>query len=580
MSARRPDIYEFGEFRLESDKRLLFRGGNPVALTPKVFDTLLQLLLHHGKILAKDDLMRAVWPDTVVEENNLDQNISTLRRVLGEKRGENRYIATIPGKGYHFVPAVEITARAQLTQGRVTLAVLPFDNLGTDPGREYLADGLTEEVIASLGQIDPNHLSVIGRTTVMAYKRTRKSLAEIGCELDATYLVESSIRCEGGRVRVTSRLIRVTDQVQLWSTFFDSEPGSILEFQRQISAAVGERVRLQLSPERLSAIARRQTRDAEAYDLYLRGRYFWNQLSPNTTRRASEFFARATELDPQYALAWSGLADAYTASPINGDAPPLKVGPPARDAAAHAFNADPQLAEAQTSLGFVKFWLDWDWPAAEAAFRRAIDLDPNYPLAHRLLGIVLAHMRRYEEAGHAICRARELDPLLAGHHALSSQIAFMSRNYTAALQFAKQAITIDSEFWIGHMQLGQAYEQLAEPQLALHALNDAVRLSGGNSKPLALRGYVLARNARPDEAHAVLEMLRSVARERYVPPYAPALIHLGLDHHDEAFDCLGRAFEMRDVHLAFLPNDVKWDPVRANPRFTAIVERCGFVPAE
>src|SRR6185312_14285893 len=326
MSARRPDIYEFGEFRLESDKRLLFRGGNPVALTPKVFDTLLQLLQHHGKILAKDDLMRAVWPDTVVEENNLDQNISTLRRVLGEKRGENRYIATIPGKGYHFVPAVEITARAQLTQGRVTLAVLPFDNLGTDPDREYLADGLTEEVIASLGQIDPNHLSVIGRTTVMAYKRTRKSLAEIGCELDATYLVESSIRCEGGRVRVTSRLIRVTDQVQLWSTFFDSEPGSILEFQRQISAAVGERVRLQLSPERLSAIARRQTRDAEAYDLYLRGRYFWNQLSPNTTRRASEFFARATELDPQYALAWSGLADAYTASPINGDAPPLKVG--------------------------------------------------------------------------------------------------------------------------------------------------------------------------------------------------------------------------------------------------------------
>jgi tetratricopeptide (TPR) repeat protein len=226
----------------------------------------------------------------------------------------------------------------------------------------------------------------------------------------------------------------------------------------------------------------------------------------------------------------------------------------------------------------VKFWLDWEWPAAEAAFRRAIDLDPHYSLAHRLLGIVLAHLRRYEEAGHAIGRARELDPLLAGHHALSSQIAFMGRNYTAALQFAKQAMTIDSEFWIGHMQLGQAYEQLGEPQLALDALNDAARLSGGNSKALALRGYVLARNARYEEAHAVLGILESVGRERYVPPYATALVHLGLGHDDEALDWLDRAFEMRDVHLAFLPNDVKWDPLRANPRFISLLDRCGFVP--
>lgn len=577
MPPRRSDIYEFEDFRLEADKRLLFRGGDPLAVTPKVFETLLHLVQHQGKVIAKDDLMRAVWPDTVVEENNLDQNISTLRRVLGERRGENRYIGTVPGKGYHFIPTVEITGRAQLPPDRVTLAVLPFDNLGTDPEREYLADSLTEEVIATLGQIDPSHLSVIGRTTIMTYRRTRKTLAEIGRELEATYLVESSMRSEGGRVRITSRLIRVADQVQLWSTSYDSEPGSMLEFQREISAEIGERVRLHLSPERLSAIARRQTRNLEAYDLYLRGRYFWNQLSPATTRRASEFFARATKLDPQYALAWSGLADTYTASPINGDAPALKVGPLARDAVAHAVNADPRLAEGQTSLGFVKFWLDWEWPAAEAAFRRAIDLDPHYPLAHRLLGIVLAHMRRYEEAGHAICRARELDPLLAGHHALSSQIAFMGRNYTAALQFAKQAITIDSEFWIGHMQLGQAYEQLGEPQFALDALNDAARLSGGNSKPLSLRGYVFARNARAEEAHAVLEILESVARERYVPPYAPALVHLGLGHDDEALDWLDRAFETRDVHLAFLPNDVKWDPLRANPRFVSLIERCGFV---
>jgi DNA-binding winged helix-turn-helix (wHTH) protein/Tfp pilus assembly protein PilF len=578
MSAPSQDVYEFGDFRLDAGKRLLLRRGEPVPLTPKVFDTLLHLVQHHGKVIAKDDLMHAVWPDTAVEENNLNQNISTLRRVFGENRGENRYIATVPGKGYHFIPAVEVFAGpAPSATGRVTVGVLPFRNLGADPDREYLADGLTEEVIATLGQIDASRLSVIGRTTMMAYKRANKTLAEIGRELGAAYLIESSMRSEGGHLRITSNLIRVPDQVQIWSMSYDSEPSSMLQFQREISVAIGEQVRLRLSPERLSALGRRQTRNPEAYDLYLRGRYFWNQLSPVTTRRATEFFARATTLDPQYALAWSGLADAYTASPINGDAPPLAVWPLAREAAAHAINARPDLAESQTSSGFVKFWFDWDWPAGEAAFRRAIDLDPHYPLAHRLMGIVLAHMRRHEEAAAAVRRARELDPLLAGHHALSSQIAFMARDYATALQFAKQSITIDPEFWIGYMQLGQAYEQLGEPHLALDALNDAARLSGGNSKALSLRGYIFARTARTQSAHEVLDMLDAVAREHYVPRYASALIYLGLGQLDQAIDCLARAFEMRDVHLAFLPTDVKWDPLRQDPRFIALLKQCGFV---
>lgn len=350
----------------------------------------------------------------------------------------------------------------------------------------------------------------------------------------------------------------------------------MLEFQREISATIGQQVRLQLSPERISAIGRRQTRNAEAYDLYLRGRYFWNQLSSATTKRATEFFAQATTLDPQYALAWSGLADAYTASPINGDAPPLTVSPLAREAAAQAVKVGPSLAESQTSSGFVKFWLDWAWPAAEAAFRRGIDRDPHYALAHRLLGIVLAHMGHHEEAAQAARRARELDPLLAGHHALSSQIAFIARDYTSALQFAKQSITIDPEFWIGHKQLGQAYEQLGDPKRALDALNDAARLSNGNSKPISLRGYIFGKTGRAEEAREVLDMLQAVVPGRYVPGYALALIHAGLGQFGQAFDWLGRAFEMRDVHLAFLPNDVKWDSLRHDPRFSSLLERCGF----
>ncbi len=588
MSSSEPQIFEFGDFRVDAVKRRLLHRGEVVALTPKVFDTLLHLLQHNGRVVEKDELMRAIWPDTVVEENNLNQNISALRRVLGQDQNENRYILTIPGKGYRFVAEVQAVEPShpprtaspeQPAATIVVLGVLPFENIGADPEREYLADGLTEETIAALGQIDPDHLSVIGRTSVMAYKRTTKSLADIGRELAAAYLVESSLRAEGGRLRITSKLIRVRDQVQIWSASYDSEPRSLLNFQRELSAAIAEQVHLRLSPERLSVLARRQTGNAEAYDLYLRGRHFWNQLTPATTRRATEFFARATELDPEYALAWSGLADAYTASPINGDAPPLSVLPRAREAAEHAVRAEPDLAEAQTSLGFVKFWFAWDWAAAESTFRKAIALDPSYSQAHRMLGIVLSHMRRPEEAALAMRRARELDPLLAGHQALSAQVAFAGRDYDAAQQFARQAIVVDPEFWVGYMQLAQALEPLGQNEQALEALASAGRFSGGNSKVVSLRGYIFAKLGRVSEAREVLRTLVAIARERYIPPYAMALVHAGLAEPDDSFEWLDRALEARDVHLAFLPIDPKWDALRPDPRFAALLKRSGIPSA-
>src|SRR5260370_1939015 len=204
-------------------------------------------------------------------------------------------------------------------------------------------------------------------------------------------------------------------------------------------------------------MAREQAQNPEAYDLYLRGRYFWNQLSPPTTRQALEFFPRATELDPDYALAWAGIAETYAASPINGDAPPLQVWPRGRDAAERAVRSAPNFAETQTSLGLVKFWLDWDWTASETAFRSAIEINPSYALAHRMLGIVLSHLRRNDEAGAAAKRAPALDPLNVTHRALSAQIAFAARDYFGAVPFSQQAIAIDPEFWFGFFQLCRAY---------------------------------------------------------------------------------------------------------------------------
>jgi len=368
----------------------------------------------------------------------------------------------------------------------------------------------------------------------------------------------------------------VSDQTHIWASTYDRELTGVLAIQNELGTAIADHVRLRLSPERLHSLAIPRTASGEAYDLYLRGRYFWNQLSPPTTRRAIEFYTRATDLDPHYALPWSGLADTYATSPINGDAPPLQVWPKARDAAARAVQAAPDLAETQTSLGFVKFWLDWEWAAAEAAFREAIAINPSYALAHRMLGIVLAHLLRAEESIAAAKRARELDPLNASHRALSAQIAFTARDFPAAVELAKQAIAIDPEFWVGHFQLGQAYEQLDKGEPALEALNHAGRLSNGNSKSIAIRGYILAKQGRTQEAQQLLSTLETVSRDRYVPPYAHALVYAGLGEQAMALQFLERAHQAHDVHLAFLTHDPQWDPSREDSRFIRLLERCAF----
>ena len=239
---------------------------------------------------------------------------------------------------------------------------------------------------------------------------------------------------------------------------------------------------------------------------------------------------------------------------------------------------NPTLAEAQISVGVLHYFLDWNWPKAEAAFRRAIELDPNLAFGHRMLGILLGSMTRHDEARACIRRARELDPLYVMHQSLSSQIAFFARDYDAAIDFAHRAIVIDPNFWIGYLHLGQAFEQSGEIDKALAALDQAGRMSG-NCKPISLRGYILARQNRAADALNVLRTLEAIARERYVPPYAIALVHAGLGDRDATFDWLERAFQARDVHLLFLPADPKWDPFRDDARFTGLVAACGFGPS-
>jgi TolB-like protein/DNA-binding winged helix-turn-helix (wHTH) protein/Flp pilus assembly protein TadD len=459
---------------------------------------------------------------------------------------------------------------------RVTIGVLPFDSLKGDPETDYLASGLTEDTIVSLGRIDPERVSVIGRTSMIAYKGSSKSLAEIGRELGTDYLVESSLRAESSHLRITARLIRVRDQVQIWSETFDSNTSSILGLQQEISSAIAEQVRTRLSPERQRALARRHTQNADAYDFFLRGRHFLSQRTPEAMPRAIDAFQRATAADPTYALGWANLALAYGTSPINSDIDPRRVLPHARDAAVRAVAANPDVAEAQHAVGHVKWAFEWDWPAAEAAFRRAVQLDPSYSLVHLALAHLLSQTGRHPEAEPFVRRARELDPLNPLSYALSSQVAFQARDYAGALQHANRAIALDHEFWIGHQMRGQALEQLGDDDLALTALATAGRLSGHNSKAVSLTGYILGRSGRQAEAREVLGALETASRQRYVPPYALALVHAGLGDADAAFDWLDRAYAARDVHLMFLTVDVKWDRYRSDPRFGNLLARCGF----
>jgi len=459
---------------------------------------------------------------------------------------------------------------------RVTLAVLPFENLSGDSDRNYLAEGLAEDLVVALDKIDPQRVSVIGRSSLKGYQRTAKTPVDVGRDLGADYLLDSSIRADNGRLRITAKLIRVRDQVQMWSDSYDRDPARLLELQRELSGAIADKISVRLSADRLAVLGRRHTQNPEAYDLYLRGLDFANQRTPPTTAMAIEYFERAVALDPHYALAWSALAMAHAASPVNSDAAPLEVWPRARAAAMEAVRAAPDLAEAQFALGYVHWMLDWDWPAAEHAVRQAIDLDPRNAMAQWTLGHILSQMGRHGEAVPPARRARELEPLFPMVFTMSSQIAFQAHDQLAALDHARQAVVLNGAFWIGYVELGQAYEQLGEYEPALDALTTAARFSGDNSKPVSLRAYTLAKAGRPREARDVLDTLEAISRKRYVPPYALALIHAGLGERDAVFQWLERAYAARDVHLIFLTVDPKWDSYRADVRFIGLLARCGF----
>jgi DNA-binding winged helix-turn-helix (wHTH) protein/TolB-like protein/Flp pilus assembly protein TadD len=623
-------IYEFGDYRVDVGRRLLLRvrgEGEPVPLTPKVFDTLLYLVEHPGTVLDKDALMAAIWPDTEVEENNLSQNIYTLRRVLGEDRGEHRYIVTVPGRGYRFVADVTTLAGGGREEAEIalpgverfeesgaqpteiagrrrkgvllaavagaaiaglsllglylwrlqknpapgapvrTVAVLPFKPLVADNRNEALELGMADTLIARLS--DSEKIVVRPITSVRRYGGLEQDSLAAGRELGVDAVLDGSIQSWGDRIRISARLVGVGDGRQLWAGQFDEKFTDIFSVQDSISERVG------LGGDERRRLTKHDTENIEAYQLYLKGRYYAARLTLPETEKAISNYRRAVEIDPTYALAYAGLANAYRNPTLTSDVPTSESMPKAKAAALKAVEIDEGLAEAHIALGLIAYWYDWDWEAAERHYKRAVELNPNIAEAHSAYAYLFSNTGRHEQAIAESRRGRELDPLALGKNATEAQFLFYAGRGDEAVERIKQTLDLDPNFWLAHLVLSKIYIARKMYPEALAAATKARDLSGGLSEATAHIGYILAISGKREEAQAVLEGLKRRAAERYVPPYNVALVYNGLGERDETLAWLEKGYEQRDVRMTFLKVDSKWDNLRTDARFISLVKRMG-----
>ena len=574
-----PRALRFGDFELDIAAYELRRRGRPMRLERLAMDLLILLIDGRDRLVPRGEIVDRLWGRDVFVDVDAGVNtlIRKLRRVLGDAVDHPRFIQTIQGKGYRFVAQVQ---NDELDARPTRVAIMPFENLTGDPQHEYLSDGLTEETAASLGQIlDSSLVTVIGRIWTKAYKGSAKLPAAIGQELAADYLVVGSLRADNQRLHIISNLVRMRDQVQVWSHSYHREPASVLAMQQELGT--GRRAGSTNAastgaprwPEPTSDAKRRSVRLLPAGPLSLEPAHAANN-------GACDAGVREGDGDRSRLCAGVlGIADAMTTGPIMGDADPIVARGPARDATTRALKGGDMLAEVQTSAGVEKFFLEWDWSGAEIALRRAIHIDGSYAMAHRLLAVVLSHSRRPDEARLEIARAKVLEPEYTMNHAISAMVEFHAGDMAAAVDHAQRAFAYEPDFWIANYHLGQAYEQQGHNDLALAALAVSTRASRhGNSKPMSVSAYVLARTGRPAEARQVLQAFEERVATRYVPPYATALVHAGFGDADTAFAWLEKAFAARDVHLIFLPVDPKWGALREEPRFHDLLRRCNFLP--
>ncbi|HXG94811.1 MAG TPA: tetratricopeptide repeat protein [Blastocatellia bacterium] len=651
MSDETNHFYEFGRFRVNVAERLLLREGEIVPLTPKVFEILLALLENSGHVVSKDELMRRVWPETFVEEGNLTQNISTLRKALGDGQNGCQYIETIARRGYRFVasvrtssngevdssaqsfeqPAVAVAAQAmaetanpavaqrdaekiaQVTfagrslawvnhhktaaifallaliiatagiiyftgRGKPTgstveaaptnvidsIAVLPFANETADSDTEFFNDEITESLINNLSQLPK--LRVVPRSLVVAYKAKQPDLRSIGRDLNVRAVLTGSVERVGDILNIQVELIDVTNMSHLWGQHYRRKISDILLMQEDISSDIFNNLRLKLNVE--------EERQLKAFNLYLKGRNYLNKRTEEGLQQGIEFFKQAIETDPNYAAAYAGLADCYNMLVVYGLSQPKDAFPQAEDAARRALKIDDTLAEAHTSLAFIRHRWTREREEAENEFKLAIKYKPGYAPAHQWYSSYLVALERFDEAVAEARRAQELDPLSFISNAHLGWVLYLAGRYDEAIEHCKKLLDVDPNFFPAHRYLGLAYEQQGKYKEAIVEFQEGVRLSG-NPLMLALLGHAYAASSKRAEAERVLADLQG-QKQRYVSPYTIAAIYAGLGERDEAFKWLERAFDERDIWLMNLKVDPVFIPLRSDKRFAELLRRIGL----
>jgi len=572
-------IFRFGPFELDSENFELRRAGRRVKLDRTPLELLLLLVRRSTKLVTHEEAVQEVWGrDVVIEaEAALYTAIRKVRRALGDSPGKPRFIETVARKGYRFIAvtapaAAPIKAAEEEGQRRIALAVLPLVNLSGHSRQDYFSDGLTEQLIFELAQFSPHELGVIARTSMLRYKGTRKSIAQIGTELGVDYLIEGSARQERGRVRITLQLIRASDQTHVWAETFDRPLGHILRLQAQVARIVAEKIRVSLTAASVPTAAV----DPEVYDLYLRGRYLAEQRTAPAIRRAIRRFESALSRNSRYAPAWAGLAKCYATLAITSDFRPRDCFPQARNASEKALTLDQKLPDAHVARGIVHFWFDWDWERATREFQAACLLNPSDSSARMFLAHVHSNLGRHVEAIPEIQMARRLDPLSPIVNTHEGHFLYNARRYDEAIEPLERVIELSPHFWVARIVLGKILGVRGRFGRALAEFLKAERYSLGNTEATGLRGYTLAVSGNASQARRILQELEVRARRHYVPPVHRALVLLGLGRSREVIESLQAAVEERDVRLSFLAVEPRWDPLRGVPDFERICRRVGL----
>jgi DNA-binding winged helix-turn-helix (wHTH) protein/TolB-like protein/tetratricopeptide (TPR) repeat protein len=617
--------YEFGDFALDIGQQCLLRRdtGEAILLTTKVFDTLVYLVEHAGETLDKDVLLRSIWPGVIVEENSLTQNVSILRQVLGEARGENRYIATISRKGYRFVakvtrrdehalsiaaaantssPAVAAPGSRQRRIGLVaagiavliaviatsalfftsngrqqplrvagrTLAILPFKPLLPAERNESLELGMTESLISGLAQHSREAISPL--SSVRRYAALDQDAIAAGRELGVDTVLDGSLQRRGDRLRVAVRLLRVADGRQLWAQSFDQDFTTIFDVQDVIAARVAQA----LSDRRVDGRSTRgapYTQDPEAYVLYASGRFAWTRQTETSLLQAIAFFEQAIARDPNYALAYSGLADSYAVLGVFGIRAPHEVFPKARRAVDKALSIDPDLAAAHSALGHIKVQYEHDWEGAAREYVRAVQLDPSLALTYHRRGLLYAMQGDFERAEVASEHAQQLEPLWLAPRAAGGNFLYYEKRYDQSILLLEQVLALDDRADSARGSLIRNLIAKGDYERALMEIDRRPIQSPGSN---AFRAQALALSGRREAALAELDRVLELSKERYVAAYDIALIYVALSNTENAFLWLERALEDRSTLVNFLAQDPMFDTLHIDPRFASLVQRIGI----